>query len=241
MNELNSKPKSESMSNNFLLDLQNCFIYQSNRLILQNISFKIKKGEFVYLVGKTGSGKTSLFKTLYADIRLKKGYGKIVGYNLLKIKEKDIPKIRRKIGIVFQDFQLLQDRTINENMIFVMKATGWTNKKKMETRINEVLDAVKMSTKGYKMPHELSGGEQQRAAIARSLINKPKFILADEPTGNLDPKTSEDIMNLLFKISLEGTSILMISHNKYLINIFPARTLYCYNSTIQDEPEKIKN
>ncbi len=241
MNELNSKPKSESMSNNFLLDLQNCFIYQSNRLILQNISFKIKKGEFVYLVGKTGSGKTSLFKTLYADIRLKKGYGKIVGYNLLKIKEKDIPKIRRKIGIVFQDFQLLQDRTINENMIFVMKATGWTNKKKMETRINEVLDAVKMSTKGYKMPHELSGGEQQRAAIARSLINKPKFILADEPTGNLDPKTSEDIMNLLFKISLEGTSILMISHNKYLINKFPARTLYCYNSTIQDEPEKIKN
>ena len=241
MNELNSKLKSESMSNNFLLDLQNCFIYQSNRLILQNISFKIKKGEFVYLVGKTGSGKTSLFKTLYADIRLKKGYGKIVGYNLLKIKEKDIPKIRRKIGIVFQDFQLLQDRTINENMIFVMKATGWTNKKKMETRINEVLDAVKMSTKGYKMPHELSGGEQQRAAIARSLINKPKFILADEPTGNLDPKTSEDIMHLLFKISLEGTSILMISHNKYLINKFPARTLYCYNSTIQDEPEKIKN
>jgi len=238
MNEFTTNTKSESKNNDFLLDLQNCFIYQSNRLILQNISFKIKKGEFVYVVGKTGSGKTSLFKTLYADIRLKKGYGQIAGYNLLKIKEADIPKIRRKIGIVFQDFQLLQDRTINENMTFVMKATGWTNKKKMETRTNEVLDAVKMSTKGYKMPYELSGGEQQRAAIARSLINKPPFILADEPTGNLDPKTSEDIMNLLFKISLEGTSILMISHNKYLINKFPARTLYCYNSTIQNEPEK---
>ena len=239
MNEFYTNRESNIDSQNVLLNLENCYIYQSNRLILKDVSLKIKKGEFVYLVGKTGSGKTSLFKTLYADIKLKKGYGEIVGYNLLKITEKDIPKIRRNIGIIFQDFQLLQDRTINENMIFVMKATGWVNQKKMETRLNEVLDAVKMSTKGYKMPYELSGGEQQRAAIARSLINKPKLILADEPTGNLDPKTSEDIMSLLLKISLEGTSILMISHDKYLIDKFPSKKIYCYNSTINTIPEKI--
>jgi len=239
MNTFKTNPSSIKFDNEFLLKLEDCSIYQSNRLILQNVNLKIRKGELVYLVGKTGSGKTSLFKTLYADKKLKKGRGEIVGHNLLKINEKDIPKIRRKIGVIFQDFQLLQDRTINENMLFVMQATGWRNKKKMETRINEVLDAVQMSTKGYKMPYELSGGEQQRAAIARSLINKPSLILADEPTGNLDPNTSESIMNLLLKISLEGTSILMISHDKYLIDRFPSRTLYCYNSTIHNEPEKL--
>ena len=241
MNNFYINRESHTDNQNTLLSLENCYIYQSNRLILKDVNLKIKKGEFVYLIGKTGSGKTSLFKTLYADIKLKKGKGEIVGYDLLKITEKDIPQIRRSIGIIFQDFQLLKDRTINENMMFVMRATGWENQKKMETRLNEILDSVKMSTKGYKMPHELSGGEQQRAAIARALINKPKLILADEPTGNLDPKTSEDIMSLLLKISLEGTSILMISHDKYLIDKFPSKTLYCYNSTINTTPEKISN
>jgi len=226
-------------SNINLLTLENCFIYQSNRLILQDVSLKIDKGDFFYLIGKTGSGKTSLFKTLYGDNKLRKGKGQIAGFNLSKLSDNDIPKLRRKIGIIFQDFQLLKDRTINENMLFVMRATGWNNKKKMNTRLNEVLDAVKMSTKGYKMPHELSGGEQQRAAIARSLINKPKLILADEPTGNLDPKTSEEIMSLLLNISKQGTSILMISHDKYLIDKFPAKKLYCYNSSIFHSPETV--
>ena len=240
MFDLNTDSENKKIySDTNLLKLENCFIYQSNKLILQNVSFKIGKGELVYLIGKTGSGKTSLFKTLYCDIKLKKGHGEIVGFDLSKISNKDIPKIRRKIGVIFQDFQLLNDRTINENMLFVMRATGWKNKKKMETRLNEVLDAVKMSTKGYKMPHELSGGEQQRAAIARSLINKPNLILADEPTGNLDPKTSEEIMELLLNISKEGTSILMISHDKYLIDNFPAKKLYCYNSSIFNSPEII--
>ena len=195
-------------------------------MILKDVSFNIQKGEFVYLIGKTGSGKSSLLKTLYADLELKEGDGNIAGFNLREIKEKEIPFLRRKIGIVFQDFQLLKDRNVNENLLFVMKATDWTDHKKMKRRLTEVLELVNMSTKGHKKPHELSGGEQQRIAIARALINNPELILADEPTGNLDPETSEEIIQLLQNITSKKT-VLMASHDKYLMDRFPKRTIVC--------------
>ncbi len=195
-------------------------------MILKDVSFNIQKGEFVYLIGKTGSGKSSLLKTLYADLELKEGDGNIAGFNLREIKEKEIPFLRRKIGIVFQDFQLLKDRNVNENLLFVMKATDWTDHKKMKRRLTEVLELVNMSTKGHKKPHELSGGEQQRIAIARALINNPELILADEPTGNLDPETSEEIIQLLQDITSKKT-VLMASHDKYLMDRFPKRTIVC--------------
>jgi len=204
---------------------------------LNNVNLTIKKGEFIYLVGKTGSGKSSLFETLYADIPFKKGVAEVVGFNLSKINKNEIPKLRRKLGIVFQRLQLLNDRNVNENLLFVMRATGWKEKIKMETRMNEVLDAVKMTTKGKKMPFELSGGEQQRISIARALINNPSLILADEPTRNLDPETSEEIMFLLKNLCLQGKSVLMICHDKYLINKFPSKMLYCYNQKISKLPQ----
>jgi len=222
-----------------LLKLKDVYIYQSNRLILNNINLTITKGEFIYLIGKTGSGKSSLFETLYADIPLKKGLAEIVGFNLSKINENQIPQLRRNLGIVFQKLQLLQDRNVNENLIFVMKATGWKDIKKIKNRINEVLDAVKMTNTGEKMPFELSGGEQQRISIARALINNPSLILADEPTRNLDPEASEEIMHLLKKICSEGKSVLMICHDKYLINKFPSKMIYCYNQTISKTPQLI--
>ena len=190
------------------------------------MSFNIQKGEFVYLIGKTGSGKSSLLKTLYADLELKEGDGNIAGFNLKEIKEKNIPFLRRKIGIVFQDFQLLKDRSVNENLLFVMRATDWVDKKKIQRRLHEVLKLVNMTTKGHKKPHELSGGEQQRIAIARALINNPELILADEPTGNLDPETSEEIIQLLQDITSKKT-VLMASHDKYLMDRFPKRTIVC--------------
>ena len=220
-----------------LLTLKDALIFQSNRLILNNVNLTIKKGEFIYLIGKTGSGKSSLFETLYADIPFKKGVAEVVGFNLSKINKNEIPKLRRKLGIVFQRLQLLNDRNVNENLLFVMRATGWKEKIKMETRMNEVLDAVKMTTKGKKMPFELSGGEQQRISIARALINNPSLILADEPTRNLDPETSEEIMFLLKNLCLQGKSVLMICHDKYLINKFPSKMLYCYNQTISKLPQ----
>ncbi len=220
-----------------LLTLKDALIFQSNRLILNNVNLTIKKGEFIYLIGKTGSGKSSLFETLYADIPFKKGVAEVVGFNLSKINKNEIPKLRRKLGIVFQRLQLLNDRNVNENLLFVMRATGWKDKIKMETRMNEVLDAVKMTTKGKKMPFELSGGEQQRISIARALINNPSLILADEPTRNLDPETSEEIMFLLKNLCLQGKSVLMICHDKYLINKFPSKMLYCYNQTISKMPQ----
>ncbi len=195
-------------------------------MILKDVSFNIQKGEFVYLIGKTGSGKSSLLKTLYADLELKEGNGNIAGFNLREIKEKDIPFLRRKIGIIFQDFQLLKDRSVNENLLFVMRATDWKEKKNMQRRLQEVLELVNMATKGHKKPHELSGGEQQRVAIARALINNPKLILADEPTGNLDPETSEEIIQLLQDITSKKT-VLMASHDKYLMDRFPKRTIIC--------------
>lgn len=217
-----------------IVNFTNAKIFQKENLILQDVNFSIDKGEFIYLVGKTGSGKSSLLQTMYADIPLQEGEASVVGYNLAKMKEKEVPFLRRKLGIVFQDFQLLTDRSVSENLFFVMKATGWKDKKKMEKRAIEVLDKVGLSTKGYKMPHQLSGGEQQRIAIARALINDPDLILADEPTGNLDPETSQGLMDLLMEISKSGRSILMATHDYQLFEDYPARTLKCENSRVID-------
>src|SRR6187397_3027466 len=186
---------------NTTVKLNDVNIYQSRNLVLSGVNLQIDKGEFLYLIGKTGSGKSSLLKTLYGDVELMDGDGSVAGFSLNHMKKKQVPYLRRKLGIVFQDFQLLTDRSVNDNLLFVLKATGWNDKSQMSTRVNEVLDKVHLTTKGFKMPHELSGGEQQRVVIARALLNDPDLILADEPTGNLDPGTSEEIMKLLLDIS----------------------------------------
>ena len=188
-------------------------------------------GDFVYLIGRTGSGKSSLLKTLYGDLKLIDGEGQIANFNLHKLQEKEIPYLRRKIGIVFQDFQLLEDRSVKDNLLFVMEATDWIDKKKMKQRLSEVLNLVRMGTKGHKKPHQLSGGEQQRVAIARALINNPEVILADEPTGNLDPETSEEIIQLLQNITSKKT-VLMASHDKYLMDKYPQRTIICERNNV---------
>jgi len=208
-----------------LLELNNVDVLQKDLLVLSKVNFEVNKGEFVYFVGRTGSGKSSLLKYLYADLPHVNGESTIVGYNLKKLKNKEIPFLRRKLGIVFQDFQLLMDRTVNDNLIFVMKATAWKDKKQMEQRIAEVLKKVGMETKGHKMPHQLSGGEQQRIVIARSLINEPELILADEPTGNLDPETSKGIMDLLFEIAKSGRAVVMATHDYNMIKEYPGRIL----------------
>lgn len=209
-----------------IIELKNVNIYQSNTLILGNVNISVDKGEFVYLVGKTGTGKSSLLKTLYGDLPLTNGEGWVVGYNLRELDWKKVPFLRRNLGVVFQDFQLLTDRNVNENLKFVLKATGWKDEKLMDEKIADVLDKVGLKTKGFKMPFELSGGEQQRVDIARALLNSPKLILADEPTGNLDPETSDEIMQLLFHISRDyGTAIVMATHDYIVINKFPARTI----------------
>ena len=196
-------------------------------MVLSQVELDLHHGDFRYLIGQTGSGKSSLLKTLYGDLNLTSGQGTVCGYDLRKLKESDIPFLRRKLGIVFQDFQLLTDRSVSKNLEFVLKATGWKEKKKIEAKINEVLEKVGMATKGFKMPYQLSGGEQQRVAIARALLNDPEVILADEPTGNLDPRTSEEIMILLEQISTNGRAILMATHDYSLILKFPHETLKC--------------
>jgi cell division transport system ATP-binding protein len=211
------------MNEETIISLDNVSIFQKKNLILNNVNLNINKGEFVYLIGKTGSGKSSLLRVLYGDLKLTQGEGAVAGYNLRKLKNKEIPFLRRKLGIVFQDFQLLTDRTSRENLEFVLQATGWKNKNEMSDRINAVLNKVGLGTKGFKMPHELSGGEQQRLAIARALLNDPDVILADEPSGNLDPETSNEIMNLFFDISHTGRAVVMATHNYSLIEKFPAR------------------
>jgi len=210
-----------------ILELTNATIFQKESLILSAVSLKVHKGEFVYLIGKTGSGKSSLMKTLYGDLPLKQGSGTIVDFDLKNLKEKEIPFLRRKIGIVFQDFKLLPDRTINKNLLFVLKATGWKDQSKMTLQIEKVLDKVGMKTKGFKFPHELSGGEQQRIAIARALLNDPELIIADEPTGNLDPQTSVEVMKVLQEINKAGRTIIMATHDYALILKFPAKTIKC--------------
>lgn len=217
-----------------IIELSKATVYQKNILILSNVNITICKGEFVYLIGETGSGKSSLLKVLYADLPFNDGEGKIAGYNLKTIKNKEIPYLRRKIGIVFQDFQLLIDRSVHDNLLFVMKATGWSDHEKMQMKIQEVLSKVGLTTKGFKMPHQLSGGEQQRVVIARALLNDPEILLADEPTGNLDPKTSEGIMQLLQDISRAGKAVLMATHDYSLFEKFRSRTLKCENGSVID-------
>lgn len=207
-------------------------VFQKHNLVLTKVNLSISKGEFVYLIGRTGSGKSSLLKTMYAELPLIEGEGQIAGYNLRSLKPDDVPFLRRKLGIVFQDFQLLEDRSVEDNLVFVLRATGWKDKVLMKERISEVLEEVGLFTKGYKMPHQLSGGEQQRVAIARALLNKPGIILADEPTGNLDPETSNGIMKLMMNISENGQAVLMATHNYNLIHKFPARIIKCEEGTI---------
>jgi len=220
------------MQENTIIKLDNVSIFQSHNLVLTNVTLNIDKGEFVYLLGKTGSGKSSLLKTLYADLDLNEGTATVAGYDIKTIKYKDIPYLRRKIGIVFQDFQLLTDRTINDNLVFVLRATGWKDKQAIQKRIQEVLEKVQLTTKGFKMPHELSGGEQQRISIARALLNDPELILADEPTGNLDHETSADIMNLLMDISKTGRAVFIATHDIMMFDKFPSRTLKCENGKV---------
>ena len=221
-----------------ILNLKDVAVYQKDNMVLNDISLEVKKGEFVYLIGKTGSGKSSLMKTLYADIPLLEGHGRIVGFNLKTLEEKDIPYLRRKLGIVFQDFKLLPDRNINKNLLFVLKATGWKDPDKMDAKIEEVLDKVGMKTKGFKFPHELSGGEQQRIAIARALLNDPEIILADEPTGNLDPQTSVEVMKVLQEINKAGRTILMATHDYALLLKYPSKTLKCDGAKVFEVVQK---
>ena len=210
-----------------ILKLQNASIYQRENLILSDINIDISKGEFVYLIGKTGTGKSSFMKTLYGDIPLRKGEGSIVDFNLKNLKEAEIPFLRRKLGIIFQDFKLLNDRTVKENLKFVLKATGWTDTKAMQQKIDDVLDKVNMKIKDQTYPYQLSGGEQQRIAIARALLNDPELILADEPTGNLDPQTSVEVMEVLQDINKNGNTILMATHDYALLLKYPSKTLKC--------------
>lgn len=221
-----------------VLSLKNVTIYQENRVILSQVNLEVKEGEFLYIIGKTGTGKSSFMKTLYGDLPLTEGSGTIVGYDLVNLKEKDIPFLRRKIGIVFQDFQLLLDRSVNENMLFVLKATGWTDKQEMQDKIDDVLDRVGLKGIANKMPHQLSGGEQQRVAIARALLNDPELILADEPTGNLDPQTSAEVLGVLKKINENGKTVIMATHDYALLMKFPSKTLKCEDNTIFEVVQK---
>ncbi|RDK83228.1 cell division ATP-binding protein FtsE [Marinirhabdus gelatinilytica] len=226
------------MAENTVLSLKNASIFQRENLILSDVTVSIEKGEFVYLIGKTGTGKSSFMKTLYGDLPLQKGEGHIVGYDLPTLKEKDIPFLRRKLGVVFQDFKLLNDRTVHDNLRFVLTATGWKDKTEMKNKIEEVLDKVAMKTKAFKFPYQLSGGEQQRIAIARALLNDPELILADEPTGNLDPQTSVEVMQVLQEINKNGNTILMATHDYALLLKYPSKTLKCDESQIFEVVQK---
>ena len=217
-----------------IVDYRNVELARKELIVLKDVSIKISRGEFVYLIGKVGSGKSTLIKSMYCEIPIENGDATVFGYDLHSIRRKDVPMLRRKIGIVFQDFQLLTDRSVYDNLLFVLRATGWRDKREIDERIETVLKKVGMSNKSYKMPHELSGGEQQRIVIARALLNDPLLILADEPTGNLDPETGHQIISLLSSISKSGTAILMATHNISLVEEFPGRILKCEAKKIID-------
>lgn len=221
-----------------IVTIHNANIYQGNVLILQDVNFEVQKGEFVYLVGKTGTGKSSLLKTLYGELTLTEGSASVVGFDLQQMDWKKVPFLRRNLGVVFQDFQLLTDRNVHENLRFVLRATGWQDENLMEEKINDVLEKVGLKGKGFKMPFEMSGGEQQRVDIARALLNSPKLILADEPTGNLDPETSDEIMQLLFQIAKDyGAAIIMATHDFIVINRYPSRMLKTERGRVVDSAE----
>ncbi|MBC7744773.1 MAG: ATP-binding cassette domain-containing protein [Flavobacterium sp.] len=223
------------MPGDSIIKLQGVDVYQQKHLVLNHVNLQVDKGEFVFLIGQTGSGKSSLLKIIYGDLHIANGEGLVAGFDLKKLSERDIPYLRRKLGIVFQDFQLLTDRSIEDNLVFVMKATGWKDKTLITERIYDVLDKVGLRSKLKKMPHEISGGEQQRIVIARALLNDPEIILADEPTGNLDPDTSEEIVILLKKISQGGTAVLMASHDYHIIRTFPSRIIKCEGGKVHED------
>lgn len=210
-----------------LIDYHSVNVYQEAQEVMSNVNFQVEKGEFVYLIGKVGSGKSSLLKTLYGELPLNEGEARVMDFDLLHLRQKHLPQLRRRLGVIFQDFQLLTDRTVEANLRFVLRATGWKNNVEITQRIQEVLDLVGMSTKGYKFPNELSGGEQQRIAIARAILNRPELILADEPTGNLDAETSRNITELLHKVCEQGSAVVMITHNLHLLDMFPGRVFQC--------------
>lgn len=222
-----------------LIEYKDVNVYQESQLVLQDVNVEIGEGEFVYVTGKVGAGKSSFLKTLYGEIPVKEGEAKVMDYDMVELRRRHLPDLRKKLGIIFQDFQLLTDRTVDANLRFVLKATGWKNKVDINQRISDVLELVGMSTKGYKMPSELSGGEQQRIVIARAILNKPKLILADEPTGNLDAETSRQIVELLQRISKAGSTVVMITHNLTLLEQFPGRQLQCENHRLTEvTPQK---
>jgi len=219
---------------NIVVSLQNAIVKNENQVVLTHINFKVVNGDFIFLIGKTGTGKSSLLKVLYGDLPLSDGNGLILGYDLVKLKDRDIPYLRRKLGVVFQDFKLLTDRTIFDNLAFVLKATGWSSKEKINTRVSEVLSMVNVGSDSKKFPFELSGGEQQRVAIARALLNNPELIIADEPTGNLDPETSQEIMSLFKELHKSGISIIMATHDYNMIIKFPGKIFQCNDGKIQE-------
>ena len=225
---------SNAFSNEPVVHVEGACIFQEHNVVLEDVNFTVNKGDFVYIIGRTGSGKSSLLRTLYADLELRLGEMEVAGYRIKELKAPDVPYLRRRLGIIFQDFQLFADRTIDENLKFVMRATGWKDRTKMKQRLSDVLVRVGLGSAGSKKPHQLSGGEQQRVAIARALLNEPVLLVADEPTGNLDPQVSEGIFKLFLEINHQGTTVLMATHNHEFVKKYPARVLKCENGRLRD-------